>query len=140
MLRKRNSPSPHQENYQSKFSNAALYLENIKKEVDHSDGDQSEGINARTQSSFKRRSPSVDSRGIAEMAIANDSVGRSRTHSLKACKLEEDASPDSGDATFPLFASLFDAALQGRQFICLTMDVTIDITVDAFDLFYFSPT
>ncbi|KAL7603921.1 nuclear pore complex protein NUP107 [Lactuca sativa] len=114
---KRNSPSPHQENYQSKFSNAALYLENIKKEVDHSDGDQSEGINARTQSSFKRRSPSVDSRGIAEMAIANDSVGRSRTHSLKACKLEEDASPDSGDATFPLFASLFDAALQGLMSI-----------------------
>ncbi|KAI3521334.1 hypothetical protein L1887_10797 [Cichorium endivia] len=114
---KRLSPSPHQENYQSKFSNAALYLENIKKEVDHSDGDQSEGIHARTQSSFKRRSPSVDSQGIAEMGIGNDSVGRPRTHALKACKHEEDASPDSGDATFPLFASLFDAALQGLMSI-----------------------
>ncbi|KAL4584438.1 hypothetical protein LXL04_009039 [Taraxacum kok-saghyz] len=114
---KRFSPSPNQESYQSKFSNAALYLENIKKEVDHSDGDQSEGINARTQSSFKRRSPSIDNRGIAEMGIADDSAGRSRTHSLKACKHEDDASPDSGDATYPLFASLFDSALQGLMSI-----------------------
>ncbi|KAJ9568502.1 hypothetical protein OSB04_004468 [Centaurea solstitialis] len=108
---KRLSPSPHQESYQSKFSNAALFLENVKKEVEHSDGDHSEG---RTQSSFKRRSPSVDSR---EMGVANDTAGRSRTYSLKACKLEDDASSDGGDATFSVFASLFDSALQGLMSI-----------------------
>ncbi|XP_024969419.1 nuclear pore complex protein NUP107 isoform X3 [Cynara cardunculus var. scolymus] len=112
---KRLSPSPHQESYQSKFSNAALFLENIKKEVDHSDGDHSEGTHARTHSSFKRRSPSIDGRGISEMGVANDSVGRPRTHSLKVCKHEEDASSDGGDATFSLFASLFDSALQGNE-------------------------
>ncbi|XP_024969417.1 nuclear pore complex protein NUP107 isoform X1 [Cynara cardunculus var. scolymus] len=114
---KRLSPSPHQESYQSKFSNAALFLENIKKEVDHSDGDHSEGTHARTHSSFKRRSPSIDGRGISEMGVANDSVGRPRTHSLKVCKHEEDASSDGGDATFSLFASLFDSALQGLMSI-----------------------
>ncbi|MFS7974637.1 putative nuclear pore protein [Helianthus anomalus] len=103
---KRLSPSPHQENYQSKFSNAALFLENIKKEVDPSDAYQSEG---RSRSSSKRRSPSIDSRGISEIGFANDSVGR-----LKVFKHEEDAAAavDSADATFSLFASLFDSALQ----------------------------
>ncbi|KAI7735809.1 hypothetical protein M8C21_000571 [Ambrosia artemisiifolia] len=101
---KRLSPSPHQESYQSKFSNAALFLENIKKEVDphHSDdGDQS------TRSSSKRRSPSTDSRDVP-----NDSLGFSRTQ-LKLFKHEE----DTADATFSLFASLFDSALQGLMSI-----------------------
>ncbi|KAI3786220.1 hypothetical protein L1987_45355 [Smallanthus sonchifolius] len=114
---KRLSPSPHHENYQSKFSNAALYLENIKKEVDHSDGVQSEGTHGRTRSSFKRRSLSTDSRGISEIGVANDPVGRSRTHFLKVFKHEEDASVDTADATFSLFASLFDSALQGLMSI-----------------------
>ncbi|XP_071731961.1 nuclear pore complex protein NUP107 isoform X2 [Rutidosis leptorrhynchoides] len=109
---KRLSPSPHQENYQSKFSNAALYLDNIKREIDHSDGDQSEG---RTHSSFKRRSsPSTD--GVSEIGV--DLVGRSRTtQALKVCKQEDDGSVDSADATFSLFASLYDSALQGLMSI-----------------------
>lgn len=124
MFRKRLSPSPHQENYQSKFSNAALYLDNIKREVDHSDGDHSEG---RTHSSFKRRSsPSTESRGVSEIGVANDLVGRSRTtHSLKVCKHEEDGSVDSADATFSLFASLFDSALQGACVISACSQIAI---------------
>ncbi|KAK9066146.1 hypothetical protein SSX86_013467 [Deinandra increscens subsp. villosa] len=107
--KKRLSPSPHQENYQSKFSNAALYLENVKREVDHSDGDHSEEFGSSSKS--KRRSPSwTDSR---------EAVGRSRTQSLKVFKREEDAASvvDGADATFPLFASLFDSSLQGLMSI-----------------------
>ncbi|KAL8230247.1 hypothetical protein R6Q57_000025 [Mikania cordata] len=114
---KRLSPSPHQENYQSKFSNAALYLENVKREVEPSDGDQSEGTHGRIHSSFKRRSPSTDSRGISDTGVAEESVGRSRTQSLKVFKRDEDASVDTADATFSLFASLFDSALQGLMSI-----------------------
>ncbi|XP_076889384.1 nuclear pore complex protein NUP107-like isoform X2 [Bidens hawaiensis] len=103
---KRSSPSPHQETYQSKFSNAALYLDNIKREVDHSDAaDQSE------HTPFKRRSPSLDSRGGVS------DTDRSRTQALKVFKHEEDASVDTADATFSLFASLFDSALQGLMSI-----------------------
>lgn len=108
MFRKRLSPSPHQEN----FSNAGLFFENIKKEVYHYDGDQSEGTVGRNQSSIKRRSPSVDNHG-------NDSVGGLRSHSLKVFKHEEDVLLDSGDATFSLFASLFDSALQGAFVVFL---------------------
>ncbi|GJZ04016.1 nuclear pore complex protein NUP107 [Tanacetum coccineum] len=98
---KRLSPSPHNETYQSKFSNAALFLDNIKKEVDHRFDDEEGDRSAR--SSSKRRSPSP------EMSVS---------HSLKVCKVEEEgAVVDGGDATFSLFASLFDSALQGLMSI-----------------------
>nr|XP_043615139.1 nuclear pore complex protein NUP107 isoform X2 [Erigeron canadensis] len=103
---KRLSPSPHQENYQSKFTNAALFLDNIKRQVvdhHHYDGD---GDHSTHRSSSKRRSPSTDG-----------SLG-GRRHSLKVVKHEEDSSSvDSGDTTFSLFASLFDSALQGLMSI-----------------------
>ncbi|XP_076926320.1 nuclear pore complex protein NUP107-like [Bidens hawaiensis] len=92
---KRSSPSPHQETYQSKFSNAALYLDKIKREVDQSE-----------PTPFKRRSPLLDT-----------NTDRSGTQALKVFKHEEDASLDIADATFSLFASLFDSALQGLMSI-----------------------
>ncbi|KAK1434256.1 hypothetical protein QVD17_11176 [Tagetes erecta] len=100
---KRLSPSPHQESYQSKFSNAALYLDNIKKEIDHSDQSQSQG----SPSSSKRRSPSIE----------DTSADR---QFLKVFKHEQHADADAhadADTTFSLFASLFDSALQGLMSI-----------------------
>lgn len=119
MCRKRHSTSsisPHQENSVSKFSeirsNAALFLENIKQEVENFDVDYLERSPAKSQSVFKRRS-SIDSRGISEVDVASDSTNRAGVHSIKAFKLEDDGLVDSGDTTFTLFASLLDSAIQG---------------------------
>ncbi|KAM7476110.1 hypothetical protein LguiB_023353 [Lonicera macranthoides] len=110
------SISPHQENSASKFSeirsNAALFLENIKQEVENFDADYLEGSPAKSQSVFKRR-PSIDIRGISEVDVASDSTNRAGVHSIKALKLEDDVLVDSGDTTFTLFASLLDSAIQG---------------------------
>ncbi|KAK9281423.1 hypothetical protein L1049_004325 [Liquidambar formosana] len=121
------SISPHQENSVSKFSearllydgqsiqrrpNAALLLEDIKREVESFDADLSEGTPAKIQSASKRRS-SIDSHGISEMDVGVDSIRRAGSYSLKYCKHEDDTLADSGETTFALFASLLDSALQG---------------------------
>lgn len=122
------SISSHQENTPSKFRepkvlfdeesverrpNAALFLEDIKHEVEGFDADYS----AKMHSASKRRS-STDSYGFYEVDIAGvESVHRSGSYSLKTCKTEEDALTDGGETTFTLFASLLDSALQGLMTI-----------------------
>ena len=119
MCRKRHSTSSH-DNSVSKFSgtrilydgqsierrpNAALFLEDIKQEVESFDSDQLEGTPAKTQSALWRKSLAGDA--------AADSIRRPGSYSLKSCKHEDDALSDGGDTTFTLFASLLDSALQG---------------------------
>uniref|UniRef100_A0A5B7BC96 Nuclear pore complex protein n=1 Tax=Davidia involucrata TaxID=16924 RepID=A0A5B7BC96_DAVIN len=121
------SKSPYQETSVSKFSetrllfdgqsierqpNAALFLEDIKQEVESFDADHSEWTPAKTQSASKRRS-SIDSRGMSEVDVVADSIRRAGSYALKVCKHEDDALVDSGDTTLTLFASLLDSALQG---------------------------
>ncbi|GMP40709.1 hypothetical protein CsSME_00011051 [Camellia sinensis var. sinensis] len=116
---KRHSTSSH-DNSVSKFSgtrilydgqsierrpNAALFLEDIKQEVESFDFDQLEGTPAKTQSALWRKSLAGDA--------AADSIRRPGSYSLKSCKHEDDALSDGGDTTFTLFASLLDSALQG---------------------------
>ncbi|XP_056684816.1 nuclear pore complex protein NUP107 isoform X2 [Spinacia oleracea] len=90
------------------MSNTALFLENIKQEVESLD--YREGTPSRTHSAYKRRSP--DSQIIPEFRSAIDSSHRAGSHSLKACKIEEDVL-DSGETTFSLFASLLDSSSRG---------------------------
>ncbi|CAK9179848.1 unnamed protein product [Ilex paraguariensis] len=108
--------SPLQENSASKFSeirsNAALFLEDIKQEVESLDADCPGGTPAKAQSAVRRRS-SVGIRGISDADVGADSICRAEGYPLKACKHEDDMSVDSGDTTFTLFASLLDSALQG---------------------------
>ncbi|CAL5379462.1 unnamed protein product [Camellia sinensis] len=123
---KRHSTSSH-DNSVSKFSgtrilydgqsierrpNAALFLEDIKQEVESFDSDQLEGTPAKTQSALWRKSL-AGSRGVSEVDAAADSIRRPGSYSLKSCKHEDDALSDGGDTTFTLFASLLDSALQG---------------------------
>ncbi|CAL5379546.1 unnamed protein product [Camellia sinensis] len=123
---KRHSTSSH-DNSVSKFSgtrilydgqsierrpNAALFLEDIKQEVESFDADQLEGTPAKTQSGLWRKSL-AGSRGVSEADVAADSIHRPGSYSLKSCKHEDDALSDGGDTTFTLFASLLDSALQG---------------------------
>lgn len=118
LFRKRpfgSSISPNRDKSASRFSNAALFLENIKHEVENFDAVYSEGTPAKTQSPSKRRS-SIDSRDISEVDIAGDSFRRTGIHSLKAIKYEDDEAGDRVDSTFSLFASLLDSALQGACF------------------------
>lgn len=110
------SISPHHENSATKFSesrsNAALFLESIKQEVENYDADYMEGNPAKSQSSFKRR-PSIDSRLPSEVDADSDFTNRAGSHSIHAIKREDDVSVDSGDTTYSLFASLLDSAIQG---------------------------
>ncbi|KAI8024885.1 Nuclear pore complex protein NUP107 [Camellia lanceoleosa] len=92
--------------------NAALFLEDIKQEVESFDSDQLEGTPAKTQSALWRKSL-AGSRGVSEVDAAADSIRRPGSYSLKSCKHEDDALSDGGDTTFTLFASLLDSALQG---------------------------
>ncbi|KAI8026376.1 Nuclear pore complex protein NUP107 [Camellia lanceoleosa] len=125
---KRHSTSSH-DNSVSKFSgtrilydgqsierrpNAALFLEDIKQEVESFDSDQLEGTPAKTQSALWRKSL-AGSRGVSEVDAAADSIRRPGSYSLKSCKHEDDALSDGGDSTFTLFASLLDSALQGNE-------------------------
>ncbi|CAL5321765.1 unnamed protein product [Camellia sinensis] len=122
---KRHSTSSH-DNSVSKFSgtrilydgqsierrpNAALFLEDIKQEVESFDFDQLEGTPAKTQSALWRKSLAGDA--------AADSIRRPGSYSLKSCKHEDDALSDGGDTTFTLFASLLDSALQ-VDILCIT--------------------
>ncbi|KAI8028124.1 Nuclear pore complex protein NUP107 [Camellia lanceoleosa] len=92
--------------------NPALFLEDIKQEVESFDSDQLEGTPARTQSALWRKSL-AGSCGVSEVDAAADSIRRPGSYSLKSCKHEDDALSDGGDTTFTLFASLLDSALQG---------------------------
>ncbi|KAL3618198.1 hypothetical protein CASFOL_038519 [Castilleja foliolosa] len=95
------SLSPHHDNSASRFSNAALFLENIKHEVESIDTDIGR---TRFESGFKRRA-SIDS--------DVDTMRRRGSESLKVCKQEEHEQIESADTTFSLFASLLDSGLQG---------------------------
>lgn len=108
------SISPHLDDSASKLSegrrsNTALFLEEIKQEVDSLD--HREGTPSRSYSAYKRRSP--DSHLLSDFDPGTDFARRGGGYSLKSCKIEEDASLDAGDTTFALFASLLDSALQG---------------------------
>ncbi|MQL69404.1 hypothetical protein Taro_001687 [Colocasia esculenta] len=82
--------------------NAALLLEEIKQEVDSYDAEGFEGAAFRTPSSSKRRT-SMDTHAIPEQNVGFASI-----------KQEEEVLSDVGEeATFALFASLLDSALQG---------------------------
>ncbi|XP_015061459.1 nuclear pore complex protein NUP107 [Solanum pennellii] len=105
------SLSPHRERSAARISenrlNGALFMENIKQEVESIDADLTpSGIQTAS-----RRRPSLDSRGISD--TDTDLIRRGGSLSLRTCKEEYDASQDSGDSTFTLFASLLDSALQG---------------------------
>lgn len=121
------SISPRQESGVSKFNeakllyegsiihsptNAALLLENIKQEAESFDTDYFEDTPTRTRLASKRR-PSKDGHQISEVDNDVGSIRKLGSHALKACKIEEDLLPVNGDATFALFASLLDSALQG---------------------------
>ncbi|CAL5373871.1 unnamed protein product [Camellia sinensis] len=123
---KRHSTSSH-DNSVSKFSgtrilydgqsierrpNAALFLKDIKQEVESIDADQLEGTPSKTQPALWRKSL-AGNRGVSEVDVAADSIRRPGSYSLKSCKNEDDALLDGGHTTFTLFASLLDSALQG---------------------------
>ncbi|KAL7204948.1 hypothetical protein ACSBR2_017966 [Camellia fascicularis] len=128
MCRKRHSTSSH-DNSVSKLSgtrilydgqsierrpNTALFLEDIKQEVESFDADQLEETPSKTQSALWRKSL-AGNRGVYEADVATDLIGRPGSYSLKSCKHEDDALLDGGDTTFTLFASLLDSALQGNE-------------------------
>ncbi|KAL7234883.1 hypothetical protein ACSBR1_018367 [Camellia fascicularis] len=129
MCRKRHSTSSH-DNSVSKLSgtrilydgqsierwpNTALFLEDIKQEVESFDADQLEETPSKTQSALWRKSLAGNS-GVYEADVATDSIRRPGSYSLKSCKHEDDALLDGGDTTFTLFASLLDSALQEMKF------------------------
>lgn len=109
------SLSPQHESTPSRLSemrsNAALFLESIKQEVESLDTDQ-RGTPFKTQTTSKRRS-SIFSHGASEADYGDELVYRGGIHSLNIGKQEEDAFIDGGDTTFSMFASLLDSALQG---------------------------
>ncbi|CAI9114461.1 OLC1v1015188C1 [Oldenlandia corymbosa var. corymbosa] len=92
-------------------SNAALFLEDVKQEVESLDTDHG-GTPSKTPFSSKRRLL-VDDLGQSELDFGDESVLGSGFRSLKAFKLEEDAVADDRDTTCSLFASLLDSTLQG---------------------------
>ncbi|KAL0380582.1 UNVERIFIED_CONTAM: hypothetical protein Sangu_0122500 [Sesamum angustifolium] len=112
MTRKRHpgsSLSPHHDNSAPRFSNAALFLENIKNEVESLDTD----VGGTPFESISRRRTSIDSHGASRFDSAADAMRRRGSESLKVCKQEEHEQVESGDTTFSLFASLLDSGIQG---------------------------
>ncbi|KAI8025593.1 Nuclear pore complex protein NUP107 [Camellia lanceoleosa] len=124
---KRHSTSSH-DNSVSKFSgtrilydgqsierrpNTALFLEDIKQEVESFGADQLEGTPSKTQSSLLRKS--LVAIVVYLRRCCHDSIRRPGSYSLKSCKHEDGALLDGGDTTFTLFASLLDSALQGNE-------------------------
>ncbi|PIN21265.1 hypothetical protein CDL12_06055 [Handroanthus impetiginosus] len=103
------SLSPHHDNSASRFSNAALFLENIKHEVESLDMDVG---GTPYESAFKKRE-SVDGHGVLKIESDVDTIRRRESESLKVCKQEEHEQIESADTTFSLFASLLDSGLQG---------------------------
>ncbi|KAL6010564.1 hypothetical protein ACLOJK_000998 [Asimina triloba] len=120
---KRLSTSPLQDISASKFSesrliydgnsiqrrpNAALFLEEIKQEVENFEID---GLEAKVPHSSRRRTV-FESHGVSDLDGDFESIRRARSP-IKSGKHEDDVLADGGEATFTLFASLFDSALQG---------------------------
>ncbi|XP_041994312.1 nuclear pore complex protein NUP107-like [Salvia splendens] len=103
------SLSPHHDNSASRFSNAALFLENIKHEVEMHETDFG---GTPFESAAKRRSYH-DGYGVSTVDDDIDMIRRRGSESLKVCKKEEDEHIESADTTFSLFASLLDSGLQG---------------------------
>ncbi|KAK6153544.1 hypothetical protein DH2020_013183 [Rehmannia glutinosa] len=103
------SLSPHHDNSASRFSNAALFLENIKHEVETLDSD----IGGTPFESVSKRRASIDSRGVSKVDSDTDTIRRRGSESLKVCKQEAHEQVESADTTFSLFASLLDSGLQG---------------------------
>ncbi|KAJ8560909.1 hypothetical protein K7X08_027099 [Anisodus acutangulus] len=105
------SLSPHRERSAARVSevrsNGTLFMENIKQEVESIDAD----VTPAGMRTASRRRPSLDSHGILD--TDTDLIHRGGRLSLRTCKEEHDASQDSGDSTFTLFAALLDSALQG---------------------------
>ncbi|KAK9756015.1 hypothetical protein RND81_01G067200 [Saponaria officinalis] len=99
--------SPLQTSY-GRRSNTALFLENIKQEVESLG--YRDGTPSRTHSAYKQRPP--DSRVIPDFDSGVDSSCWNGNYSLKACKIEQEEL-DSDETTFTLFASLLDSACQG---------------------------
>ena len=111
MFRKRPqsaSLSPHHDNSAPRFSNAALFLENIKNEVEY-DMD----IGGTPYESASKRRASIDSHGGFGDDTGVDVMRRRGSEALKVCKKEEHDRTESVDNTVSLFASLLDSALQG---------------------------
>ncbi|KAG8388433.1 hypothetical protein BUALT_Bualt02G0125400 [Buddleja alternifolia] len=103
------SLSPHHDNSASRFSNAALFLENIKHEVESLDTD----LEGTPFESISKRRVSHDSHGMSRVDVDYDTIRRRGSESLKVCKQEEDEQIENSDTTFSLFASLLDSGLQG---------------------------
>lgn len=103
------SLSPHHDSSASRFSNAALFLENIKHEVEMLDSD----IGGTPFESATKRRSYHDGHGVSIVDSDTDTIRRRGSESLKVCKKEEDEHIESTDTTFSLFASLLDSGLQG---------------------------
>lgn len=103
------SLSPHHDSSASRFSNAALFLENIKHEVEMLDSD----IGGTPFESAAKRRSYHDDLGLSIVEDDADLIRRRGSESLKVCKKEEDEHIESADTTFSLFASLLDSGLQG---------------------------
>lgn len=93
------------------WSNAALFLESIKQEVESPDTDHG-GTPFKTQTNLQRRS-SIFTHGASEADFGDALIYQGGIHSPKICKQEEDTFVDGGDTTFSSFASLLDSSLQG---------------------------
>ncbi|XP_077236432.1 nuclear pore complex protein isoform X2 [Tasmannia lanceolata] len=92
--------------------NAALFLEEIKQEVESFEVDGLEGTPAKVPFAHKRRA-SFDSPEISELDGVLESIRHVGSPSLKSCKHEDEILADGGETIFNLFASLLDSALQG---------------------------
>ncbi|KAL6491760.1 hypothetical protein OROGR_034125 [Orobanche gracilis] len=93
--------SPHHDNSASRFTNAALFLENIKHEVESFDMDT--GGTPFEYVSKRRASVGGD----------DDTIHRRGSESLKVCKQEEHEQTENADTIFSLFSSLLDSGLRG---------------------------
>ncbi|XP_074268244.1 nuclear pore complex protein NUP107 [Silene latifolia] len=95
-------------NSSGRRSNTALFLEDIKQEVESQS--YREGTPSRTHSAYKQRSH--DGQVVPYFDSVVNSSRWTGNYSLKACKIEDD-DLDSDETTFTLFGSLLDSACQG---------------------------
>lgn len=92
--------------------NAALLLEEIKQEVDSYEAEGFEG-EFRMASSSKRRA-SIDAHSSPRLNLGPEATHQHAGPPLTSIKQEDEVSVDAGEeATFTMFASLLDSALQG---------------------------
>lgn len=126
ICRKRHSPSslsPHREKSVDRLaeirSNSALFLENIKQEVEslHSDHVTTP---LKMQNDTKWRS-SLESHVISGTDFGVDATRQGGSISLITCKEENDAVVDDEGTTFSLFASLLDSALKGSLYFNISI-------------------